>query len=173
MSVPHHEEVTRAEIRLFTQPEGRSSTSSEVRATIRVYEVDYTGSKPTPFLLDEREVMGSHPSWEAFDVTHAMQGCAKSSRGGRGGGVSEFDVVVDRWDGGGPFKDGGGGGVGDGGGVLGVCLAVGGNTSAALIVFSDDLGSRRAEVRKELREMILHEEETIFSSDVSPLAEVK
>ena len=149
-----------AELRLFTLPEERSPTG--MRGTIRIYELDHTGSKPTPLLLDGREVMGSHPSWEAFDVTHAIQ--CWSSRG-RGGGVSAFEVVVDQWKGGRTFSDSGDGAAGEG---LDVSVAVGINTSAALLVFSDDPGSRRREARKELSEMILREEETILSSGSSP-----
>ncbi|XP_062331044.1 growth/differentiation factor 2 [Osmerus eperlanus] len=164
VTVPDHEEVTMAELRLFTLPEERSSTG--VRGTIRVYELDHTGSKPTPLLLDGREVMGSHPSWEAFDVTHAIQ--CWSSRG-RGRGVSAFEVVVDQWEGGRTLDDvGSDRGDGAAGEGLDVSVAVGVNTSAALLVFSDDLSSRRREAREELREMILREEETVLSSGSSP-----
>lgn len=110
--------------------------------------MDYDNFTSTTQLLVGREVAGLQSMWETLDVTTAVQSWIRS-----GLGVVVFDVVLDR-------KDCGEGGAG----CLNVSLSVGGNTSAALIVFSDDLGSRRRETKKELREMILHEEDTILHS---------
>lgn len=95
-----------------------------------------------------REVLASQGAWETLDVTAAVQNWI-----GSGHGATMFDVLVDR-------KECGG----EGTGCLSMSGSVGDNTSAALIIFSNDLGSRRREAKKELREMILHEEETIFHS---------
>ncbi|KAM6951463.1 growth/differentiation factor 2 [Aplochiton taeniatus] len=152
ISVPNHEEVTMAELRLYALLDPRTSRgASEAMATVKVYEVDYTGNKSTTLLLDGKQVIWSQNTWESFDVTRAVQSGMKSGEGG-----SQFEVVVagrQAW----PLK---GGRAGD----LDVSVALGDNTSAALIVFSDDLGSRKREAKKELKEMILHEEETAFSS---------
>ncbi|XP_071768597.1 growth/differentiation factor 2 isoform X1 [Centroberyx gerrardi] len=146
VSMPCHEKITTAELRLFLLPDARS----RVKATVKVYEVDYNEFEPTTtHLLVGKEVTGSHSSWESFDVTRAIQSWVKSGRG-----ASAFDVLVDR-------KDCGAEGGAD---CLDVSASVGDNTSAALIVFSDDLGGRKRETKKELREMILHEEETILYS---------
>ncbi|XP_014034417.1 growth/differentiation factor 2 [Salmo salar] len=151
VTVPNHEEVTMAELRLFTLLDNRTTSTSTngIVASIKVYEVEYKGNKAIAHLVDGKEVIGTHHSWETFDVTTAIQSWVKSDRG-----ASEFEVVVDRWDCR-PFKGGG----------LDVSVGVGvrDNTAAALIVFSDDLGSRKREAKKELREMIVHEEETLFS----------
>ncbi|XP_010863480.1 growth/differentiation factor 2 [Esox lucius] len=149
VTVPNHEEVTMAELRLFTLLDNGTTSASThgIGASIKVYEVEHKGQKATFQLVDGKEVIGTHHTWEAFDVTNAIQRWVKS-----GCWVSEFEVVVDQWDCG-PFKGGG----------LDVSVGVGDNTSAALIVFSDDLGSRKREAKKELREMIVHEEETVFS----------
>ncbi|XP_029934108.1 growth/differentiation factor 2 [Myripristis murdjan] len=149
ISVPTHERITAAELRLFLLPDAGSGAMSH-KTTVKVYKVDYNEPEPTTHLLVEREVFGSHGFWETFDVTRAVQSWIKS-----GCGESGFDVEVDRKDCG-SFE-------GDTG-CLHLSVSVGDNTSAALIVFSDDLGSRKRETKKELREMILHEEETIFSS---------
>ncbi|XP_054455126.1 growth/differentiation factor 2 [Anoplopoma fimbria] len=154
VSIPDHEKITTAELQLFFFPEARSGvTSHNFKATIKVYEVDYNDFTSTTQLLVGKEVTGLESTWETFDVTTAIQSWIKS-----GHGATVFDVVVDRKD----------CGVSKGGNEGEVCLnmsvSVGDNTSAALIVFSDDLGSRRRETKKELREMILHEEETILQS---------
>uniref|UniRef100_A0A667YKR8 Growth differentiation factor 2 n=1 Tax=Myripristis murdjan TaxID=586833 RepID=A0A667YKR8_9TELE len=148
ISVPTHERITAAELRLFLLPDAGSGAMSH-KTTVKVYKVDYNEPEPTTHLLVEREVFGSHGFWETFDVTRAVQSWIKS-----GCGESGFDVEVDRKDCG-SFE-------GDTG-CLHLSVSVGDNTSAALIVFSDDLGSRKRETKKELREMILHEEETIFT----------
>ncbi|XP_070783619.1 growth/differentiation factor 2 [Enoplosus armatus] len=152
ISIPNHEKITTAELQLFFFPDpGARVTSHSFKATIKVYEVDYNDFTSTTQLLVGKEVTGLQSTWETLDVTTAIQSWIKS-----GHGATVFDVVVDR-------KDCSKGGE-EGAGCLNMSVAVGDNTSAALIVFSDDLGSRRREAKKELREMILHEEETILHS---------
>lgn len=155
ISIPSHEKITTAELQLFFFfPDPRSRvTSRNFKAIIKVYEVDYNDFTSTTQLLVGKEVTGLESTWETFDVTTAIQSWLKS-----GHGATVFDVVVDR-------KDcGASKGGAEGAGCLNMSVSVGDNTSAALIVFSDDLGSRRKEKKKELREMILHEEETILHS---------
>ncbi|KAF0025155.1 hypothetical protein F2P81_022036 [Scophthalmus maximus] len=153
-TIPNHEKITTAELQLFFFPDARSRfTSHSFEATVKVYEVDRTDLTSTTQLLDGKEVRGSQSMWTTFDVTTASQSWIKT-----GNGATVFDVVVDR-------KDCGASDRGEeGAGCLNMSMSVGDNTSAALIVFSDDLGSRRRETEKELKEMILHEEETILHS---------
>ncbi|XP_070708498.1 growth/differentiation factor 2 [Pempheris klunzingeri] len=153
VSVPNHEKITTAELQLFFFPDPRSLTSSHsFKATVKAYEVDYHNSPSMTQLLVGKEVTGSQSTWETFEVTTAVQHRIRSGHG------VVFDVVLDRKDCG-PSKSGD-----EGAGCFNMSVSVGDNTSAALIVFSDDLGSRRRETKKELREMILHEEETILHS---------
>ncbi|KAG7275591.1 hypothetical protein CRUP_030625 [Coryphaenoides rupestris] len=153
VSVPDHEKVTAAELRLFLLPDVRSRVNSHrVKATIKVYEVNYNDEdEPALLLLAGKVVSGRHGSWEKFDVTRAVQSWIKS-----GHGESEFEVMVDNRD---CFSYEGGFGKAC---CLDVSISIGDNTSAALIVFSDDLESRKREAKKELKEMILHEEDTAF-----------
>uniref|UniRef100_A0A672YXP8 Growth differentiation factor 2 n=1 Tax=Sphaeramia orbicularis TaxID=375764 RepID=A0A672YXP8_9TELE len=149
ITIPLHERITTAELQLFFLPDTRSKvTSHNFPATIKVYEVDYNESNPTAQPLVCKEVTCSQSMWETFDVTTAIQRWMKSGHEATG-----FDVIV----------DGSSCGASDSG-CLNMSVSVGDNTSAALIVFSDDFGSRRREAQKELREMILHEEETILHS---------
>nr|XP_046233854.1 growth/differentiation factor 2 [Scatophagus argus] len=154
VSIPNHEKITTAELQLFFLPDPNLGfTSHSFKTTVKVYEVDYNNFTSTTQLLLGKEVTGSQSMWETLDVTTAIQSWIRS-----GYEATVFDIVVDRKD----CEASKGGGERPG--CLNMSVTVGDNTSAALIVFSDDLGSRRREAKKELREMILHEEETILHS---------
>ncbi|CAJ1080590.1 growth/differentiation factor 2 [Xyrichtys novacula] len=154
VSIPSHEKITNAELQLFFFREpGSTANSDRFKATVKVYEVDYNSFTSSNQLLVGKEVTASQSTWETFGVTTAIQSRIKF-----GEGATVFDVVVDS-------KDCEATVSGEEGvGCLNMSMSVGDNTSAALIVFSDDLGSRRREKKKELKEMILHEEETILHS---------
>lgn len=152
ISIPNHEKITSAELHLFFFPDTKSRVNSHsFKATVKVYEVDYNDWISTTQLLVGKEVTGSQGMWETFDVTSAFQRWIKSDYG-----ATVFDVVVDG-------KDcGTTAGGKEGAGCSNMSVSVGDNTSAALIVFSDDLSSRRRETKKELKEMIVHEAETVL-----------
>nr|XP_057917949.1 growth/differentiation factor 2 [Doryrhamphus excisus] len=148
ISIPSHERITTAELQLFFLLNGRSEAASHgFKTSVNVYKADYRDRKSTPQLLASKELSSSQNVWATLDVTLAIQNGIMS-----GHGITALDVVV--------HGNGCGGGTGDTGLMLSASL--GDNTSAALIVFSDDLSSRRREAKKELREMILHEEDAIF-----------
>ncbi|KAM9425892.1 growth/differentiation factor 2 [Pholidichthys leucotaenia] len=154
ISIPSHEEVTTAELQLFFLPPGRSTvTSYSFKATVEVYEGNNSSLTSSTQLLVGKEVMSSQSTWVTFDVTAVIQSWIRSGRE-----MTVFDVVVDTKDCGVYNREA------EGSSCLNMSVSVGDNTSAALIVFSDDFGSRRKETKKELREMILHEEEAILHS---------
>uniref|UniRef100_A0A7N8WTS0 Growth differentiation factor 2 n=1 Tax=Mastacembelus armatus TaxID=205130 RepID=A0A7N8WTS0_9TELE len=149
VSIPNHEKITTAELQLFFFPDaGSKVTSHSFMATVKVYEVDYNDLTFRTQLLLGKDVTGSQDLWETFDVTTAIQNWIKS-----GQGTLVFDILVDRKDcGASDSRE-------EETGCFNMSTSIGDNTSAALIVFSNDLGNRRKEAKKELREMILHEEE--------------
>lgn len=152
ISIPSHEKVTAAELQLFFQPDPRSGPGPhDFKATVKVYEVDESNFTRSTQLLVGKEVKGVQGVWETLDVTTAIQSYIRAGRG-----ATALDVVVDKKN----CRTSKGGDAG----CFNMSVSIGDNTSAALIVFSDDLGSRRWEAKKELREMILHEEETILHS---------
>nr|XP_020471512.1 growth/differentiation factor 2-like [Monopterus albus] len=154
VSIPNHEKITTVELQLFFLPDARSTVASHrFKATVKVYEVGYNGLTSTTQLLVGKDVTGLQSVWETFDVTTAIQNWIKS-----GHGTTAFDVVLDKKD----CRASDSQNEVDG--CLNMSMSVGENTSAALIVFSNYLGNRGRETKKELREMIFHEEETILRS---------
>uniref|UniRef100_A0A3Q0T4P2 Growth differentiation factor 2 n=1 Tax=Amphilophus citrinellus TaxID=61819 RepID=A0A3Q0T4P2_AMPCI len=148
ISIPSHEKITTAELQLLFFPNSRPRVASHsFKIIVKVYEVDHNNITTSTQLLVGKEVTASQSTWATLDMTTAIQSLIKSDPA-----ESVFDVVVDTKD------------CGDS--CLNMSVSVGDNTSAALIVFSNDLSSRRREMKKELREMILHEEETILHSGV-------
>uniref|UniRef100_A0A3P9HE83 Growth differentiation factor 2 n=1 Tax=Oryzias latipes TaxID=8090 RepID=A0A3P9HE83_ORYLA len=153
VSIPGHEKITTAELQLLFLPDGRSKVASQSsKATVKVYQAaaatDSSSSRAQ--LLLGKETVDRRSTWVTFDVTTAVQRWVRSGRG-----ATAFDVVVERR---------GCGASSSAASCLNMSLSIGDNTSAALIVFTDDLGNRRRKKSEELREMILHEEETLLHS---------
>uniref|UniRef100_A0A3Q2THS0 Growth differentiation factor 2 n=1 Tax=Fundulus heteroclitus TaxID=8078 RepID=A0A3Q2THS0_FUNHE len=152
VSLPDHEEINAAELQLLFFPDARSNVQwQRFKTTVTVYEADGNNFTSSSRLLDGEEVAASRSTWATFDVTAAVQSWIKS-----GQGATVFDVVVERKDCGASDS------TGEATGCLNMSVSVGDNAAAALIVFSDDFNSRRRETKKELREMILREEETFL-----------
>uniref|UniRef100_A0A3P9LZC9 Growth differentiation factor 2 n=1 Tax=Oryzias latipes TaxID=8090 RepID=A0A3P9LZC9_ORYLA len=150
VSIPGHEKITTAELQLLFLPDGRSKVASQSsKATVKVYQAADSSSSRAQLLLG-KETVDRRSTWVTFDVTTAVQRWVRSGRG-----ATAFDVVVERR---------GCGASPSAASCLNMSLSVGDNTSAALIVFTDDLGNRRRKKSEELREMILHEEETLLHS---------
>lgn len=152
VSVPKHEKIITAELQLLFFPDaGSNVTLKSFKATVKVYEADGNNFYSSSHLLDGQEVAASQSTRATFDVTRAIQSGITSGRG-----ATVFDVVLDR------ENCGASDGTEDGTSCLNMSISVGDNAAAALIVFSDDFNSRWRETKKELREMILHEEETFL-----------
>ncbi|KAJ0016343.1 hypothetical protein NQD34_014633 [Periophthalmus magnuspinnatus] len=141
ITIPTYEMITAVELQLFFQANTRSKDC--FNGTVKVYELDTTQ------LLVGKEVTCFHSKWETFDITTSAKSWIKS-----GSEVCGVDVVVDTKS----CKTSDSNNNTDG------CfnMSVTDTTSAALIIFSDDLGSRRREAKKELKDMIIHEEESIL-----------
>ncbi|XP_058648591.1 growth/differentiation factor 2 isoform X2 [Onychostoma macrolepis] len=147
VSIPNHEEITSVQLRLFTLWERSKISCADLFASINVYDVDYEQSANILNLLDGRDVTEGKNTWEAFDVSRAVRSWQES---GRGAGELEVDIE-------------------QGCEALDISLALEHNSSAVLIVFSDDLGNRKGESMKEVKEMLLHEKERVFSDDHVPV----
>uniref|UniRef100_A0A672LSJ0 Growth differentiation factor 2 n=1 Tax=Sinocyclocheilus grahami TaxID=75366 RepID=A0A672LSJ0_SINGR len=95
-------------------------------------------------LLDGRDFTEGRNTWEAFDMTRSWQDS------GREAGELEVEIEQNRES-------------------LDVSLALEHNSSAVLIVLSDDLWNRKRESVKEVKDMLLHEKERVFLDDHVPV----
>ncbi|XP_067225305.1 growth/differentiation factor 2 [Chanodichthys erythropterus] len=147
VSIPNHEEITSVQLRLFTLRERSETTCTDLFASINVYGIEYKQNTNILHLLDGRDLTESRNTWEAFDVTGAVRIWHDS---GRGAGELQVEIEQDCES-------------------LDISLGLEDNSSAVLIVFSDDLGNRKGESMKEIKEMLLHEKEQIFLENHIPV----
>lgn len=147
ISIPSHEEITLAQLRLFTLWDGDKPSICAFYTSVNVYYVEYGQSSNILHFLDGKRVTDVKNTWEAFDVTRAVRSWQEF---GRGAGELRVDIKQD----GGSIRDG----------WLDISLGLEDNASAVLIVFSDDPGNRKAESTREVMEMLLHEKEAEFFS---------
>ncbi|XP_051523352.1 growth/differentiation factor 2-like [Myxocyprinus asiaticus] len=145
VSIPNHEEITLVQLRLFTLWERGKTTSNNLFTSINVYDVQYGQNTNILHLLDERDVTEAKNTWVAFDVTRAIRSWNEC---GHWAGELQIEIEQDSES----LKDG----------WLEINLGLEDNTSAVLIVFSDDLGNRMGESMKEVKEMLLHEKEGVL-----------
>ncbi|XP_018582001.1 growth/differentiation factor 2 isoform X2 [Scleropages formosus] len=127
VSIPCHEHVTMAELRLFTLFKRPAAACSRTRATIQIYGMEYGRGRSALRFLSSRTVEAAHQSWEAFDVTHENEAWKA-----RGQSASEFEVHIERGECG-PSAAG----------EFDISLSLNDNSSAVLIVFSDDLRNKK------------------------------
>ncbi|XP_067285431.1 growth/differentiation factor 2 [Pseudorasbora parva] len=147
VSIPNHEEITSVQLRLFTLWERSKTTCADLFTSINVYGVEYKQDTNILHLLDGRDVTEARNTWEAFDVTSAVRIWHDS-----GCGAGELQVEIEH-----------------GGKSLDISLGLDDNSSAVVIVFSDDLGNRKGESMNEVNEMLLHEKERIFLENHAPV----
>ncbi|RXM94728.1 Bone morphogenetic protein 10 [Acipenser ruthenus] len=130
MSIPHHEKITMAELRLYTL----------VERDRRMYEgVD-------------RKVYDTDSGWEAFDLTAAIRRWRKADYT-----THRLEVHIESL---------GEDGEGYGEGNLDIDVNPEAKHVPLLIVFSDDQSNEKKEEKKELNEMIEHEQLLEFEMDM-------
>nr|XP_006630373.2 PREDICTED: growth/differentiation factor 2 [Lepisosteus oculatus] len=149
LSIPSHEEITMAELRLFTSLDHSAMNHNFMQATIKVYDVEYHEDQPVLHFLSAKSTEGKDPTWEVFEVTDAIKRWVKS-----GQTTNTLGVRVERRDTG-AFEGGG----------IDISISVKNNSSAVLIVFSDDRTSDKTKDTDELKDMIAHEEESFVLSE--------
>eukprot|EP00062_Callorhinchus_milii_P018822 gi/632972765/ref/XP_007902820.1/ PREDICTED: growth/differentiation factor 2 [Callorhinchus milii] len=153
VSVPHHEEVVMAELRLSTYVERDRRLYEGVDRKVAVYEADegVEGVEPGGArlsILVSKRIGGQDSGWEAFDVTEAIRRWAKSYTT-----THALEVHIESVEGGSRQV-----------GALG--LGLGPNPESRnvplLVVFSDDRKRGRREASGEVKEMIFHEQELVL-----------
>lgn len=148
VSIPSYEEVTAVQLRLFVLCHSAQSACDDSLTSIDVYNVVRMKREEMFHLLDRKDISTTEHTWEAFDVTIALQSWLQSKHG-----AGELEVQVQR-QGCGSFQGGG----------YEISLNMEDSTSPVLIIFSTDLENRKRKAKTEVQEMMSHEEDTFLSS---------
>ncbi|XP_047637842.1 bone morphogenetic protein 10 [Phacochoerus africanus] len=146
VSIPHHEEVTMAELRLYTLVQRDRLMYEGVDRKITIFEVlesqgDHEGERSL-LVLVSGEIYGTNSEWETFDVTDAIRRWQKS-----GSSTHQLEVHIESRQG---MEDAGRG-------QLEIDISARNKHVPLLVVFSDDQSSEK-ERKEELSEMIAHEQ---------------
>ncbi|MCI4383985.1 hypothetical protein PGIGA_G00033060 [Pangasianodon gigas] len=152
VSIPSYEEVTVVQLRLFMLWHRDQSARDDSFTSINIYNVVHMKNQEILQLLDSKDISDTEHTWEAFDVTSALQSWLQSKHG-----AGELEVEVQS-QGCGSFQEGG----------YKISLNLEENTSPVLIVFSNDLENRKRKAKTEVQEMMTHEEEKFLLS-IDPL----
>ncbi|XP_007189834.1 bone morphogenetic protein 10 [Balaenoptera acutorostrata] len=146
VSIPHHEEVIMAELRLYTLVQRDRMIYEGVDRKITIFEVleskgDGEGER-SMLVLVSGEIYGTNSEWETFDVTDAIRHWQKS-----GSSTHQLEVHIESKH---EMEDAGRG-------QLEIDTSARNKHVPLLVVFSDDQSSEK-ERKEELNEMIAHEQ---------------
>ncbi|TRZ02874.1 hypothetical protein DNTS_024417 [Danionella cerebrum] len=143
ISIPKHEVITSVQLRIFTLWAKRTKViCNGFFTSINVYDVGVEQNLLISSLLDRRVLSEGMNSWEAFDVTRAVRNWHDSGRG-----AGELQVEIQQ------NCD-----------SLDISLSLEDNSSAVVVVFSDDLGDQ-----KPVKKQLLYEKEQMFLNNQLPL----
>ncbi|XP_036291474.1 bone morphogenetic protein 10 [Pipistrellus kuhlii] len=147
VSIPHHEEVIMAELRLYTLVQRDRMIYDGVDRKITIFEVlesteDNEGERNMLILVSE-EISGTNSEWETFDITSAIRRWQKS-----GSSTHQLEVHIEsRHD---EIED-------TVRGQLEIDISAQNKHDPLIVVFSDDQSSEK-EQKEELSDMITHEQ---------------
>lgn len=147
VSIPHHEEVIMAELRLYTLVQRDRLIYEGVDRKITIFEVledegDNSGERSL-LVLVSGEIYGVNSEWETFDVTDAIRRWQKS-----GSSTHQLEVHIESRHN--EAED-------INRGQLEIDTSAQNKHDPLLVVFSDDQSSDK-EQKEELNEMIAHEQ---------------
>ncbi|XP_006862998.1 PREDICTED: bone morphogenetic protein 10 [Chrysochloris asiatica] len=147
VSIPHHEEVIMAELRLYTLVQRDRMMYEGVDRKITIFEIldnkEDRGGERNMLVLVSGEIYGTNSEWETFDVTDAIRRWQKS-----GASTHQLEVHIES-----THEE-----VEDfGRGQLEIDTSAHNKHVPLLVVFSDDQSSDK-EQKEELNEMISHEQ---------------
>ncbi|XP_008049210.1 bone morphogenetic protein 10 [Carlito syrichta] len=147
VSIPHHEEVIMAELRLYTLVQRDLMIYDGVDRKITIFEVlenreDNEGDR-NMLILVSGEIYGINSEWETFDVTDAIRRWQKT-----GSSTHQLEVHIESRHG--EVEDASRG-------RLEIDTSAQNKHNPLLIVFSDDQSSVK-EQKEELNEMMAHEQ---------------
>ncbi|XP_078522778.1 bone morphogenetic protein 10 [Lissotriton helveticus] len=150
VSIPHHEEITMAELRLYTLVERDRMMYDGVDRKVTIYEVhgyedvDQGGIGRKLVQLASRQVYETSSDWETFDLTEAIRRWHRS-----GTTTHRLEVHMETVD---DVSES------PGDGQMTIDTKPETKHVPLLIVFSNDQSNDKKEEKKELNEMIDHEQ---------------
>ncbi|XP_072347463.1 bone morphogenetic protein 10-like [Scyliorhinus torazame] len=154
VSIPRHEEVTMAELRLYTFLERDRRMYEGVDRVVTVYDVEEAEEGPQGVsvppqlaLLVSKQIVGKDSGWEAFDVTDAIKRWFKSSKA-----THRLEVRIQSGQEGEAVE------LAD----LDTNPSPQDRNVPLLVVFSNDRSHGRRESGDEMKEMIVHEQEVVL-----------
>lgn len=187
VSVPHHEHVTAAALRLYTLVQNDRHLYAGVDRRVTVYELSPRGGddnetaeslgeggEPTRLLeLASRQVFGTDNGWQTFDLTAAVERWRGSDLGPTH--RLEVHIASTNDDDGTQATTEGGRDAGLVEGSMKIDTSAEEKHKPLLIVFSDDQSSDHRDDKRELSEMIDHEtSNALVQNDVeSGLSELR
>ncbi|XP_027720864.1 bone morphogenetic protein 10 [Vombatus ursinus] len=145
VSVPHHEEIIMAELRLYALAQRSHLLYDGVERKVTIFEVqENEGEERKMLVLVSGEIYGTRSEWEAFDVTDAIRRWRRS-----GSTTHRLEVHIESGNEEAELSERG---------QLEIDISAHNNHVPLLIVFSDDQSSDKKEEKEELSEMIDHED---------------
>ncbi|KAM7335164.1 hypothetical protein ACRRTK_005641 [Alexandromys fortis] len=154
VSIPHHEEVIMAELRLYTLVQRDRMIYDGVDRKITIFEVlegvDGNEDDRSMLVLVSTEIYGINSEWEVFDVTDAARRWQKS-----GPSTHQLEIHIESRQN--QAED-------TGRGQLEIDISAQNKHDPLLVVFSDDQSNDR-EKKDELDEMISHEQDLDLDTD--------
>uniref|UniRef100_A0A452IC16 Bone morphogenetic protein 10 n=1 Tax=Gopherus agassizii TaxID=38772 RepID=A0A452IC16_9SAUR len=149
VSIPHHEEITMAELRLYTLVERDRILYDGLDRKVTIFELlennhaGREGEERKMVALASRQIYGTNSEWETFDITDALRHWRRSELT-----THRLEVQIESGEGEEP----------NGEGKLDIDINSEAKHVPLLIVFSDDLSNDKKEEKQELDEMIDHEQ---------------
>ncbi|XP_036608065.1 bone morphogenetic protein 10 [Trichosurus vulpecula] len=145
ISIPHHEEIVMAELRLYALAQRSHLLYDGVERKVTIFEVqENEGEERKMLVLVSGEIYGTGNEWEAFDVTDAIRHWRRS-----GSTTHRLEVHIESRNEEAGLSERG---------QLEIDISAHNNHVPLLIVFSDDQSSDKKEEKEELSEMIDHED---------------
>ncbi|KAJ6653133.1 hypothetical protein lerEdw1_010095 [Lerista edwardsae] len=148
VSIPHHEKITMAELRLYTVVEEENMLYGGLDRTITIFEVlenEHGGWKEEKKLkvLASRRIFSTDNEWTTLEITEAVRKWHHVHTT-----THRLEVQMENREEAGP----------NGGGQISIDVNPETKHEALLVVFSDDQSHGKEQEKRELNEMIEHEQ---------------
>lgn len=148
ISIPRHEQITRAELRLYISCQSHKDSSHELKGNMVIYDVldgadTWDISAGTKTFLVSQDIRDE--GWETFEVSSAVK---RWVRADSTKSKNKLEVTVESHR--------------KGCDKLDISVPPASKTLPFFVVFSNDRSNGTKETRLELREMIGHEQETVL-----------